>query len=61
MKIAARMRRRKAVPPIAPPIIVLVGVEVGDEDGLVMLLVWVSPELRSLSRWRFRLLEGWKR
>jgi hypothetical protein len=60
MKIAARMRRRKAVPPIAPPMIVLVGVEVGDEDEFVMLLVWDLPSW-FLSRWRFGLLDGWKR
>jgi hypothetical protein len=40
MKIVARMRSRKAVPPIAPPMIVLVGVEVGGEVEEAMLLVW---------------------
>jgi hypothetical protein len=40
MKIAARMRRRKAVPPIAPPMIVLVGVGFRGEVEEDMLLVW---------------------
>jgi hypothetical protein len=49
MKIAARMRRRKAVPPIAPPMIVLVGVELGGEVEEAMLLVLELLSRGSLS------------